>query len=113
MVILREVVPVFKDYITLNHMENMNKIIMSTGMIVGYAYGSEFFIAWYSVLHMEGFAFLNRAFGPYWWSYWIMISCNVLFLNCFGSNDLEEYSVMFVVSIFVNIGMGLSDLLLR
>ena len=48
MCILREVVPVFKDYITMDHMENMNKIIMATGMMVGYAYASEFFIAWYS-----------------------------------------------------------------
>lgn len=106
MVILREVVPVFKDYITLNHMENMNKIIMSTGMIVGYAYGSEFFIAWYSGSPYEGFAFLNRAFGPYWWSYWIMISCNVFIPQLFWFKRFRRsIPVMFVVSIFVNIGM--------
>src|SRR3989344_4894167 len=61
--------PKFKDYITLDHMEVMNKIIMATGLMVGYAYASEFFIAWYSGNTYERYAFINRAFGPYWWSY--------------------------------------------
>ena len=38
----------------------------------------EFFIAWYSGNPYERFTFLNRAFGPYWWAYWTMITCNVL-----------------------------------
>ena len=32
----------------MKHLENMNKIMLVTGMIVGYAYVMEFFIAWYS-----------------------------------------------------------------
>ena len=106
MVIFREVVPVFKHYITLNHMENMNKIIMLTGMLVGYAYGSEFFIAWYSGSEYEVFAFTNRAFGPYWWSYWIMVSCNVFIPQVFWFKKVRRsIPAMFIVSIFVNIGM--------
>lgn len=106
MVILREVVPVFKDYITLNHMENMNKIIMTTGMLVGYAYISEFFIAWYSGARYEQYIFLNRAFGPYWWSYWIMFTCNVFIPQIFWFKKFRRnIKVMFIVSIFVNIGM--------
>lgn len=106
MVIFREVVPVFKNYITLNHMENMNKIIMTTGLLVGYAYASEFFIAWYSGSKYEVFAFVNRAFGPYWWSYWIMITCNVFIPQIFWIKKMRRsIPVMFVVSIFVNIGM--------
>jgi hypothetical protein len=46
--------------------------------MVGYAYAMEFFIAWYSGNPYERFAFINRAFGPYWWAYWIMVSCNVI-----------------------------------
>ena len=49
----------------------MNKIILATGSMVGYAYGMEFFIAWYSGNPYEQFAFVNRAFGPYAWAYWI------------------------------------------
>lgn len=106
MVLLREAIPVFKDYITMNHMENINKIIMTTGLLVGYAYGSEFFIAWYSGSPYEQFAFTNRAFGPYWWSYWTMITCNVFIPQLFWFKSMRRnIKVMFVVSIFVNIGM--------
>lgn len=106
MVIFREVIPVFKDYITMDHMENMNKVIMTTGLLVGYAYGSEFFIAWYSGSPYEQFAFVNRAFGPYWWSYWTMIVCNVFIPQIFWFKSMRRnIKVMFVVSIFVNIGM--------
>jgi len=106
MSIVREVVPVFKDYITLDHMEAMNKIIMTTGLMVGYAYGSEFFIAWYSGDEYEQYVFLNRAFGPMSWSYWIMISCNVFIPQLFWFRYFRRnIPWMFVISIFVNIGM--------
>ena len=96
----------FQNYVTLDHMEVMNKIIMMTGMMVGYAYASEFFIAWYSGNPYERFVFINRAFGPYWWSYWIMVSCNVLIPQVFWFKKMRRsIPVMFVVSIFVNIGM--------
>ncbi len=96
----------FKDYVTLDHMEVMNKIIMTTGMIVGYAYASEFFIAWYSGNPYERFVFANRAFGPYGWAYWMMVSCNVLSPQVFWFKKMRRsIPVMFVVSIFVNIGM--------
>lgn len=106
MTIIRILVPTFKDYITIDHMESMNKIIMATGMIVGYSYGSEFFIAWYSGVEYEQYAFLNRAFGPYAWSYWIMITCNVFIPQVFWLKFMRRsIPVMFIVSIFVNIGM--------
>ncbi|MGE0764024.1 MAG: NrfD/PsrC family molybdoenzyme membrane anchor subunit [Bdellovibrionales bacterium] len=106
MTLVRLFVPKFKDYITLDHMEAMNKIIMATGLMVGYAYGSEFFIAWYSGSVYEGYVFMNRAFGPYWWSYWIMVSCNVVIPQLFWIKKVRRHiPTMFVISIFVNIGM--------
>ena len=106
MTIVRFLIPKFKNYITINHMEAMNKIIMVTSLMVGYAYGSEFFIAWYSGSPYEGFVFLNRAFGPYGWSYWIMISCNVIIPQLFWLKFCRRsIPVMFIISIFVNIGM--------
>jgi Ni/Fe-hydrogenase subunit HybB-like protein len=54
-----------KDFITMRHLENMNKIILLTGTMVGFAYGMEFFIAWYSGAMYESFAFVNRAFGSW------------------------------------------------
>ena len=106
MSIIRELVPVFKDYITMDHMEAMNKIIMATGLLVGYAYGSEFFIAWYSGSEYEQAIFLNRAFGPYGWSYWIMVTCNVFIPQFFWFKSVRRsIPKMFIISIFVNIGM--------
>ena len=66
-----------KHLVTLRHLENMNKILLATGTMVGFAYAIEFFIAWYGGNLYERFAFINRALGPYAWSYWTMISCNL------------------------------------
>ena len=92
--------------ITLNHLDNIAKILLLTGTMVGYAYGMEFFIAWYSGVEYEQFAFINRAFGPYAWAYWIMIGCNVISPQFFWIRALRRSPlVLFVISIFVNIGM--------
>jgi Ni/Fe-hydrogenase subunit HybB-like protein len=95
-----------ENLITIKHLENMNKIILVTGSIVGYAYATEFFIAWYSGNGYERFAFINRAFGPYYWAYWTMISCNVLIPQLYWSKWMRtSVPVMFVISITTNIGM--------
>ncbi|MDX2178534.1 MAG: NrfD/PsrC family molybdoenzyme membrane anchor subunit [Bryobacteraceae bacterium] len=92
--------------ITTKHLENMCKVMLATGMIVGYAYGTEFFIAWYSGNGYEQFAFVNRAFGPYWWAYWSMITCNVITPQIFWFKKCRtSVPIMFVASIFINIGM--------
>jgi molybdopterin-containing oxidoreductase family membrane subunit len=57
--------------------ELMNIVIMITGSIVGVAYITELFVAWYSGVEYEQYASLNRATGPYWWAYWSMMTCNV------------------------------------
>jgi len=95
-----------ENIITLNHLERMNKIILATGMMVGYAYGMEFFIAWYSGVQYEQFVFINRAFGPYAWAYWTMISCNVIFPQLFWFRKIRRsVPAMFIIVILVNVGM--------
>ena len=95
-----------EDVITVRHVELMCKVILATGSIVGYAYGMEVFIAWYGGNPYEAYAFQNRAFGPYWWAYWIMISCNVLSPQFFWFKKIRTNMVyVFILSIFVNIGM--------
>jgi Ni/Fe-hydrogenase subunit HybB-like protein len=95
-----------EELITMRHIDNMCKVIMATGMMVGYAYAMEFFMAWYSGNEYEGFAFVNRAFGPYWWAYWIMVTCNVISPQIFWSKKARNnLTLVFIVSIFVNIGM--------
>ncbi len=95
-----------QDYITIYHLENMNKIMLLTGMMVGYAYIIEFFTAWYSGNIYERFAFLNRAFGPYAWAYWIMMTCNVMVPQIFWVRKWRRnLKIMFVASLLINVGM--------
>jgi len=95
-----------QDFITLNHLEKMNKVMLLTGMMVGYAYTIEFFISWYSGNIYEAFTFVNRATGPYAWAYWTMITCNVLVPQIFWFKKLRRsVPVMFVASILINVGM--------
>ncbi|MBK0402303.1 polysulfide reductase NrfD [Adhaeribacter sp. BT258] len=95
-----------EDYITLEHVESMNKVIILTGSIVGVAYITEFFIAWYSGVEYEQYAFINRATGPYWWAYWSMMTCNVITPQLFWFRSIRRsLTATFIISIFVNIGM--------
>ncbi len=95
-----------KQFITLRHLENMNKIILVTGSMVGYAYMMEFFTAWYSGSLYEKFALVNRAFGWYSWAYWIMVTCNVIVPQIFWFRKARtSILVMFVASLLVNVGM--------
>ena len=95
-----------ESIITMGHLDKMAKIMLVTGSMVGYAYAMEFFIAWYSNNTYESFAFVSRAFGPYAWAYWIMISCNVIVPQLFWSKKLRgSLPVLFIASIFANIGM--------
>src|SRR6185436_20024426 len=87
----RALYPNMKDFVTLRHLENMAKIILLTGMMVGFAYAMEFFIAWYSGNKYELGVFLdNRARGPYWWAYWSMITCNVVSPQVFWFRQLRQ-----------------------
>ena len=105
LVIAREILDL-KQFITLKHLENMNKIILATGMMVGYAYSMEMFIAWYSGSDWERWIFINRAMGDYAWAYWTMITCNVISPQVFWFRKIRRsIPIMFIISIFVNIGM--------
>ena len=105
LIIMRKVCNL-EDYITVQHIELMNIVIMLTGSIVGCAYITELFIAWYSGVEYGQYAFLNRATGPYAWAYWSMMTCNVFSPQFMWSKKLRT-SIMFsfFISIVVNIGM--------
>jgi molybdopterin-containing oxidoreductase family membrane subunit len=95
-----------QDLITVKHVDNMAKVILATGCMVGYAYGMEFFTAYYSGNPFESFVFLNRATGPYFWAYWTMITCNVITPQFFWFKKVRQNVwAVFVLTIFVNIGM--------
>jgi molybdopterin-containing oxidoreductase family membrane subunit len=95
-----------EDFITLRHLRNMALILLATDLIVGYGYGMETFMAWYSGNGYEIFTLYNRMFGPYAPLYWLMLGCNVLapqvlwFRRARGSIPL-----LFVIALIVNVGM--------
>jgi Ni/Fe-hydrogenase subunit HybB-like protein len=95
-----------EDYITIGHIELMNIVIIITGSIVGIAYITEFFMAWYSGVAAEQYAFMNRAFGPYAWAYWIMMTCNVISPQLFWIKKIRTSIIAtFILSLVVNTGM--------
>jgi Ni/Fe-hydrogenase subunit HybB-like protein len=96
----------YQNYITLGHIEAMCKVLMLTGSMVGLAYITEFFVAWYSGVQYEQYAFINRATGPYWWAYWTMMTCNVVAPQVFWSKWARTTPwFVFLLSVVVNVGM--------
>ena len=95
-----------KDIITARHIENCAKIMLATGLIVGYSYSMEFWTAWYSGNHYERFTFWNRAFGPYSWSFFVMMWCNVVSPQFMWFKRLRKSMIaVFIAATFGNIGM--------
>lgn len=95
-----------EDYITLDNYDGMAKLILLTSGIVGYAYGVEFFMAWYSSSPFEFQQFMYRATGEYAFFYWVMIICNVVApLPLWWKSVRMNLKVLFIISIFINIGM--------
>lgn len=93
-------------YITVKHVEYMNIVIIVTGSIVGVAYITELFVSWYSGVEYESYAFINRATGPYWWSYWAMMTCNVISPQLFWVKSWRRnLTFTFFMSLVVNTGM--------
>lgn len=109
-----------EQYITLSHIESMNKVIVLTGSIVGVAYITELIMAWYSGNPYEQWAFFRNRIAdpfifapmmgvepaPYWWAYWGMMTCNVISPQFFWIKALRRNVFFtFIMSIFINIGM--------
>ena len=107
LIITRKVLDL-EDYITMEHIEVMNKVIVLTGSIVGIAYITELFMSWYSQNPYEAAAFRNRwdLSTPYGWAYWLMMSCNVIAPQFFWFRKLRRNILFtFFMSIIVNVGM--------
>jgi Ni/Fe-hydrogenase subunit HybB-like protein len=96
----------YQDIITIEVLASVAKTIVFTGLIVGFAYATELFIAWYSRSIIEIESFWWRAFGEYASQYWIMVVCNTAIPLLFLSKKIRTSIVpLFIISIFVNIGM--------
>ncbi len=97
-----------EEFITLKHLDNMAKIMLATGLFVAYGYLTEGFTAWYSGNEAERFWLFNRSFGPYWWSFWALMLCNIIVPQALWSSRVRATPwLLFCVAIIVNIGMWL------
>jgi len=95
-----------QEYISMKHLENMGIIILVTGMMVSFAYTTEFIVAAYSANKVEQYVFMNRLQGPYAWAFWTMFAANVVSPHFMWSKKLRtNVVVLFLISIVVNIGM--------
>jgi molybdopterin-containing oxidoreductase family membrane subunit len=97
-----------KHVVTLRHLENMNKVILATGWIVAYGYAVEIFNDWYSGSRFELGHLHEKMLGPFAPFFWMQMFCNVVVPQIFWKRSLRRsLLVMWIASIFVNIGMWL------
>ena len=97
-----------EDFITLRHLQNMAKILLATGLIVGYGYMIEAFMDWYTGIPTERYTSINRMLGPYAASYWALIFCNIVTPQALWFKKVRSTpGILFVVAMIVNVGMWL------
>ncbi|HCW64707.1 MULTISPECIES: NrfD/PsrC family molybdoenzyme membrane anchor subunit [Leeuwenhoekiella] len=107
LLVMRKVVNL-ENYITIVHIEFMNKVILLTGGIVTVAYLTEYFIGWYSGVPYENYTYLSfgAATGPYWWAFWALIICNLIVpLTLWVKKWRRNILWTFIVALVINIGM--------
>ncbi len=95
-----------RDMITERHLDNAAKVMLATGLIVAYGYSMEAFFAFYSGSGFEKYMFMNRAFGPYGWAYWMLICTNILLPQLLWIRRVRLSPVLlFLISVDVLVGM--------
>ena len=93
-------------YFTTLHYDRLAKLLLLTSCIVGFAYGMEYFIAYYSGELYERDVFYDRVTGDYWWAGWSMITFNAIVPQLIWLPKIRRSrNSLFLISIFVNIGM--------
>ncbi|MCZ6508682.1 MAG: polysulfide reductase NrfD [Acidobacteria bacterium] len=97
-----------EDFITLRHIQNMAKVMLTCGLIVAYGYLVEIFMAFYSGNQYEEFMILNRIQGPYKYQWWALLLCNILVPQMIWSSKVRSRPwVIFIIALFINVGMWL------
>ena len=95
-----------EKYISIDDFDKLAKLLLFTSLIVGYAYIVEYTIAFWSGNVFESSQFIYRTVGDYKYFYWLMITCNVLLpLTLFINKLRRSISYLFILSLFVNVGM--------
>lgn len=96
----------FEKFITIDNIELVNKLMLIASLVVSFSFLNELFVSWYSGYMYEQFAFYNRALGPYWWSYFMMLIANIILPLLFAFRKIRRNVVFtFVISLAINFGM--------
>jgi len=97
-----------EDFITMRHLDNMGKVMLATGLIVGYGYMMEAFMGYYSASQFEKYVTLNRMTGPYAAVYWSLIACNIVTPQFLWFRKVRSnVAALFAIAMVVNVGMWL------
>lgn len=105
MIIARKVMHL-EEYLTIRHIDAMAKLTLATSGLVALAYATEFFVALYSGNPFERFVFVNRAFGPLAWGYWIMVACNICLPQFYWFAKVRTNPLfVLLIALLVNVGM--------
>jgi molybdopterin-containing oxidoreductase family membrane subunit len=98
--------PGMRDFITRKHLDNSAKVMLATGMLVCYGYFSEVWMAWYGRSLYEYQTTVERMFGPYGWSYWVLLFCNLVVPQFLWSKRVRYNDLaLFLISLVVLVGM--------
>ncbi len=95
------------DFVTDGHLDAIARILVFISLIMGTAYATEVFLAWYSGNEYEIFTFFhNRITGDYAVQFWGMVICNAIIPQLFWFKKVRKSLVMmFIISLFINLGM--------
>jgi molybdopterin-containing oxidoreductase family membrane subunit len=97
-----------EDFITLNHLNVMGKVLLATSLLTSYGYFSEQFMAWYGGEEAESYQYLWRLIGERAWMAWLLFACNVLIPQILWLPSMRRnQAVLFGVSLLVLVGMWL------
>jgi Ni/Fe-hydrogenase subunit HybB-like protein len=97
-----------KGVITIWHLDNLSKVVLLTSVVMTYSYVTESFMVWYTQDPIEMATFHQRYYGPQGYLFWIMIFCNCAVPLLLFSPRIRTNTIwLFIISIFVNIGMWL------
>ena len=97
-----------ESIITMQHIDNMAKVMLATSLVVVYGYGMEAFYAFYTGNIYESFMMENRWKGPYAMYYWLLIACNFVAMQTMWFKWCRRNEwFLWIVTIIVGWGMWL------
>ncbi len=103
---MRRYYPAVAAFITRKHLDYSAQVMFGTGMLVCFGYACEVWMAWYGHSAYEWGTTWQRMFGPYGWSYWILITCNFVVPQLLWSRKIRHNDLwLMLISLVVLVGM--------